>query len=243
MSTHIRISKNKEALSKDLADWMVNYFTEALKKQNRFTWALSGGSTPKTLYKLLASDIYKNKIDWAKIHFFWGDERFVPFEDKRNNAKMAFDELLNHVPVDKKNIYPIQTMNLQPEEAAAGYENLLKKYFTSVMATFDLVLLGLGNDAHTLSLFPNHAVVKENKNWVNAFYLEQQEMYRITLTAPVVNKARKIVFLVSGEDKAAAMQHVLSNKYEPDLYPAQIIDPKNGELYWFADEAAAAKIL
>ena len=145
------ISKNSDELSVQFADWLVDYITEVLNKQDRFTLALSGGSTPKKLYKLLASDKYKSKIDWSKLHFFWGDERFVPFDDERNNAKMAFVELLDHVPVNKKHIHIMETMGPEPEESAIEYERTLHNYFDDKPNTFDLVILGLGNDAHTLS--------------------------------------------------------------------------------------------
>lgn len=236
------ISNNSEELSVKLADWLVEYVIEALNKQDRFTLALSGGSTPKKLYQLLASDTYKNKIDWSKLHFFWGDERFVPFDDERNNAKMAFDELLDLVPVNKNHIHVMQTVGLQPEQSAIDYEKILRHYFDGKTSTFDLAILGLGNDAHTLSLFPGYEVVTENKKWVSAFYLKEQQMYRITLTAEVVNRAARVAFLVSGGDKAAALYHVLASEHEPDLYPGQIIQPFNSEIYWFADRAAAADL-
>ena len=236
------ISKNSDELSVQFADWLVDYITEVLNKQDRFTLALSGGSTPKKLYKLLASDKYRSKIDWSKLHFFWGDERFVPFDDERNNAKMAFAELLDHVPVNKKHIHIMETMGPEPEESAIEYERTLHNYFDDKPNTFDLVILGLGNDAHTLSLFPGYEVVAENKKWVSSLYLKEQQMYRITLTATVVNMSARVVFLVSGGDKAAALYHVLSSEHEPYLYPAQAIQPFNSELYWFYDEAAAADL-
>lgn len=236
------ISKNSHRLSEQFADWMVNYISEVLDKQDRFTIALSGGNTPKNLYKLLVSAKYKDAIDWSKMHFFWGDERFVPFNDERNNAKMAFGELLNHVPANKKYIHVIETTGLEPEESAMKYEKILHDYFDSQANTFDLVMLGLGNDAHTLSLFPGYEVVTENTKWVSALYLEKQEMHRITLTPAVVNRASRVAFLVSGGDKAAALYHVFTSEHEPYLYPAQIIQPFNSELYWFYDEPAAADL-
>ncbi|MGZ8549993.1 MAG: 6-phosphogluconolactonase [Chitinophagaceae bacterium] len=239
---HAFISKNSDELSVKFADWLVNYTDEVLKKQDRFTLVLSGGSTPRKLYKLLASEQYKNRIDWSKLHFFWGDERFVPLDDERNNAKMAFDELLDHVPVNQKHIHIMATIGPGPEESAVEYEKLLHEYFDNTSNTFDLVMLGLGSDAHTLSLFPGYPVIMENEKWVSALYLKEQDMYRITLTPPVVNNAARVVFLVSGGDKAAALYHVLSSEHEPYLYPAQIIQPFNSELYWFYDEAAAADL-
>ena len=240
MNQHI--SKDIDTLSNYFADWLILYIKEVLSKQDRFTIALSGGSTPKKLYQLLASDKYKNQIHWERLHFFWGDERFVPFDDERNNAKMAYEELLDCVPVDKKNIHVMRTVGLEPEESAIEYEKILHQYFDGKAHSFDLVLLGLGNDTHTLSLFPCYDVVTENKKWVSAFYLKEQQMYRITLTAPVVNNAARVAFLISGGDKAAALYHVLSSEHDPYLYPAQIIQPFNSELYWFYDEAASVDL-
>jgi 6-phosphogluconolactonase len=238
---NLHISKDLEALSRSFADWLVIYVKEVLSKQDRFTIALSGGSTPKKLYQLLTSDTYKDQIAWEQVHFFWGDERFVPFSDSRNNAKMAFEELLDHVPVVKEQIHIMQT-DIDPEASANAYEKLLHSYFDNKPHSFDLVLLGLGDNAHTLSLFPGYEVVMEQKKWVSAFYLKEQEMYRITLTAPVVNQAARVAFLISGGDKAAAVYHIIASEHEPDLYPGQIIQPFNGELYWFCDEAAAADL-
>ena len=236
------IAKTVDELSEKVAGWLVEQVNEVLKKKDRFTIALAGGNTPKKLYSLLASDRYKDKIDWNRMHFFFGDERFVPFDDERNNAKMAHLALLDRVPVNPKNIHVIQTVGPEPEESAADYDQLLHAFFDDQPNTFDLVLLGLGNDAHTLSLFPGYPVIKENKKWVSAFYLQSQEMYRVTLTPPVVNKAARVAFLVSGGDKAASLYHVVSSEHDPALYPAQIIQPFSGGLYWFIDEAAAADL-
>ena len=238
---NLHISKDIEALSQSFADWLVAYIKEVLAKRDRFTIALSGGSTPKKLYQLLASDNYSEQISWERLHFFWGDERYVPFTDDRNNAKMAFDELLDHVPVVKKQVHVIQT-DIDPQESAAAYEKLLHPYFDNQPHSFDLVLLGLGDNAHTLSLFPGYEVVMEHKKWVLGFYLKEQEMYRITLTAAVVNLAARVAFLVSGGDKAAAVYHIIASEHDPGLYPGQIVQPFNGELYWFCDEAAAADL-
>lgn len=235
------IKKNSDELSKDFAVWIADYIGKKLQQQPRFTIVLAGGNTPKKLYQLLSAEEFKNKIDWSKLHFFWGDERYVPFTDKKNNAKMAFDNLLNHVPAVKENIHIIRT-DIEPKWSAIEYEKLLHEYFPDNDKTFDLVLLGMGDNAHTLSLFPGYEVVQEKERWVQSFYLEEQKMVRITLTAPVVNAAGCIVFLVSGSDKAAAVQHVLAGEHEPDLYPSQVIQPYKGELYWWIDESAAADL-
>jgi 6-phosphogluconolactonase len=238
---NLHVSKDIDELSSYTADWLMAYIKEVLSKQDRFTIALSGGSTPKKLYQLLASGIYKKQIDWERLHFFWGDERYVPFTDERNNARMVFEELLDHVPVAKEQVHIIQT-DIDPQDSAAAYEKILHTWFDKQLHTFDLVLLGMGDNAHTLSLFPGYEVVRESKKWVYVFYLTEQQMYRITLTAEVVNRASRVVFLVSGGDKAAALYHVVAGEHDPDLYPAQIIQPFNSEIYFLTDEAASADL-
>ncbi|MGC4037830.1 MAG: 6-phosphogluconolactonase [Chitinophagaceae bacterium] len=238
---NLNISEDTDQLSKRVADWIVNDIHETLKKKDLYTIALSGGNTPKKLYTLLASEKYKDKIDWSKLHFFWGDERYVPFSDKRNNAKMAFETLLNHVPVSKEQIHIMQT-DMEPQKSVADYEKILHHYFDRKKHSFDMVLLGLGDNAHTLSLFPGYDIIHEKEKWVKAFYLEEEKIYRISLTTPIVNKAAKIAFLVAGADKAASVNNVLYNEHDPELYPAQLIQPFSDELYWFLDKTAAADI-
>jgi 6-phosphogluconolactonase len=237
----VTISNDIEELSRQFAGWMIAYIKNKLQQQQRFSLVLSGGNTPKKLYQLLSSDAYRGKIDWSRIDLFWGDERYVPITDDRNNAKMAFDNLLDHLPVDKKHIHLMRT-DIEPEAAATEYEQLLQHYFPNKQHTFDLVLLGLGDNAHTLSLFPGYPVVQEKEHWVRSFFLEEQEMYRITLTAPVVNHAAAVAFLVTGADKAVALQQVIHGKYEPEVYPAQLIKPVNGNIRWWIDEAAAGDL-
>ncbi len=235
------ITKDIDELSRQVAVWITAYIEKVLKSQPRFTIVLSGGSTPQKLYRLLASTGFLKNIEWSRLHFFWGDERYVPFTDQRNNAKMGFDNLLDHVPVIKEHIHMIRT-DIEPSASATEYESILKNYFPGNNHTFDLVLLGLGDNAHTLSLFPGYEVVNEKEHWVSSFYLEEQNMVRITLTPPVVNAAARVAFLVSGNDKARALHQVLTAKYDTNRYPAQIIQPVNDELYWWVDEAAAAEL-
>lgn len=241
---HLHISKDLEHLSEDAAAWMTDFINETLKKQETFSLVLSGGNTPKKLHALLASDAYKSKIEWERIHIFWGDERFVPLNDEHNNAKMAFDTLLNFVPIKKQNIHIIQTENISPEISAEKYEDEIKKYFLSTAnyhpsITFDLVLLGMGDDGHTLSLFPGmDEIIFEEKKYCTSIWLQSQNMYRITLTSVVANRSKAIAFLVLGASKAKALHEVLYGNYSPSIYPSQIIKPSNGELYWFTDEAA-----
>jgi len=230
--------KNAEELSNSFAEWLVNYINEALQKQDRFTLALSGGSTPKKLHHLLASDAYKGRVDWTKLHIFWGDERYVPFEDDRNNAKMAYDTLLNFVNIPAEQIHVMRT-DIPQEESAIAYEKILVDYFHDAAFTFDLVILGMGDDGHTLSLFPGKTeVIHEQKKWCITLWLDSQDMYRITLTAPVVNLSARVAFLAAGANKAKVLHEVLKGAYNPDLYPSQMIRPEAGELHWFIDEAA-----
>jgi len=237
----LHIAKDAKQLSADLAEWIGNYIQEVLQKKDKFTFVLSGGSTPKQLYTLLADSPYRESIPWEKIHFFWGDERAVPFEDSRNNAKMAYDELLDKVGVKAENIHVMRT-DIGPEESSAEYEKILKQYFNGSETTFDFVLLGMGDDGHTLSLFPGTPVTHEQDAWVTSFFLPAQDMYRITLTAPVVNHAACVAFLAVGAGKAETLKHVLEGDFEPDTYPSQVIKPSKGKLIWFIDEAAAANL-
>jgi 6-phosphogluconolactonase len=264
---NLNISKDIEELSLAVAEWMFDYIHKTLLLRDRFTIVLSGGSTPRKLYLLLASDQFKNRIDWQKLHVFWGDERYVAFTDDRNNAKMAFDTLLDHVPVPGSQIHIMRT-DIDPEKSAKEYEGILRDYFPEAASywpqavssappqdsrlrthdsrlithySFDLVLLGLGDNSHTLSLFPGEEVIHEKDRWVRSVFVKEVNMQRITLTAPVVNLSRRIAFLVSGQDKADAVAHILSDGYDPDRYPAQVIKPVNGELFWFLDDAAATR--
>lgn len=241
----LQIFKNNEELSVEVAKWMADYISETLKKQDRFTLVLSGGGTPQKLNGLLAASPYKEKIDWSRLHIFWGDERFVPYADERNNAKMAFDTLLDHVPVPASQIHRFKTENIIPEVSAGEYELILQQYFPPSVPpapTFDLVLLGMGDDGHTLSLFPGTHVMHEENKWATSLFLKQQDMFRVTLTTPVVNRAKRIAFLVTGPSKAEALKEVIEGDYQPDTYPSQVIKPLNGEVYWFVDKAAASNL-
>jgi 6-phosphogluconolactonase len=211
-----------------------------LQTNNRYTIALSGGSTPKALYQLLAS-AYRDAIDWKKVIVFFDDERFVPFDDERNNARMVFESLLNHVDIPRENIHVMRT-DVDPNTSAAEYEDLLRNYFLGSGQTFDLVLLGMGEDGHTLSLFPGTNVVNETSKWVSTVWLEAEATHRITLTTPVVNMAGKVAFLVTGKGKANTLQQVLNGPYVPNQLPSQLIKPTNSKLYWWVDDSAASKL-
>ncbi len=235
----IHIAENTTRLSEELAGWITDYIQEVLQKQERFTFVLSGGSTPRQLYALLSEAPYKEQIAWEKLHFFWGDERAVPFDDERNNARMCYLELLDKVPALPENIHIMRT-DLAPEQSAMAYEEVLKHYFKDSATSFDLVLLGMGDDGHTLSLFPGTEVIHEQDKQVAAFFLPAQDMYRITLTAPVVNRSACVVFMAAGAGKAETLKSVLEGERNLDKFPSQIINPENGQLHWFVDEVAAS---
>lgn len=235
------VKKNPVDLAKAAADFIAKRIKEVLKTQDRFTIALSGGSTPKALHELLAKSPYAEQIPWLQLHVFWGDERYVPIDDAQSNAGMAYDTLLGHVFTPDDQIHVWRT-DLEPDAAAADYDRILHDYFDDSQPTFDLVLLGMGDDGHTLSLFPGTEVVHEQTAWTRAYFLDQQDMYRLTLTAPVVNRASCVLFLVAGPKKAAPLREVLEGEYQPDTYPAQVIKPVTGELIWMVDQQAAANL-
>lgn len=241
---NLEVFNDIDQLSLALAEWITSLIEETLRLKNSFSFVLSGGNTPKKLNFLLASSPYKERIDWSKIHVFWGDERAVPFDDERNNAHMAFDTLLNKVDIPRGQIHFMDT-SLPPEKAALQYAESLYEFFgTDVLPTqtFDLVLLGMGEDGHTLSLFPGTPAIHEEKLWVTSFFLKAQNMHRITLTKNIVNHSNHIVFMISGGEKAKAVYQVLEGEKNPDLYPSQLIIPTQGELHFFVDKAAASKL-
>lgn len=237
----LHISQTIDSLSHDIAEWLVADIQKTLDKQDRYTISLSGGNTPKGLYTLLAEAPYRDQIDWGKIHIFFGDERYVPFDDDRNNGKMAYETLLRHVPIPENQIHYFNT-TFSPEQSAGEYSKILHNYFDSKPHTLDLVLLGMGDDGHTLSLFPGTAVIHENKKWVTAYFVEKLNMYRMTLTVPVVIQSSAVAFLAEGGKKAATLKEVIEGGYNPDKYPSQIIKPLNNNLHWFIDKAAAAQL-
>jgi len=237
---HIATTKNIDDLSALVASWITTYINKTLINQAQFSIVLSGGYTTRKLYQLLASAEYRDKIDWNRLHIFSGDERCVPASDDRSNAKMFFETLLDHVPIPSAQVHTIRT-DIAPENSAAEYEQLLHEHFTG-NTTFDLVLLGLGKDAHTLSLFPGYDVVQEQNRWVASFLSKEENIHRITLTAPAVNAAACVAFIVSGADKTAAVHETVIGEYQPEQFPAQLIQPPNEQVYWWLDEAAAADL-
>ena len=218
---------------------------EAITGSGRMTVALAGGSTPKALYSLLASEPYRSMVDWSKIHFFWGDERHVPPDHEDSNYRMAYESLLSQVPVASENIHRMQGELPKASDAADVYEEVLRSVFSpspGEVPIFDLILLGMGSDGHTASLFPGTDAVHESLRWVTAPWVEKFQTHRVTLTPVVINQARHVMFLVSGEDKASAVQAVLEGPTQPDRYPSQVVHPVSGELTWLIDERAGSQL-
>ncbi len=214
----------------------------AIATRGRWSVALAGGNTPKSVYQCLAND-YAQALDWSRVHVFFGDERCVPPDDERSNYGMAQEALLSRVPIPAQQIHRIRGED-DPAVAALAYEIALQRSFRSLhLPAFDLICLGLGDNGHTASLFPGTASLREKRHWASAQYVEVMQSWRITLTLPVINAARAVMFLVRGQDKATVVQRVLHGPYDPDVLPAQMISPQSGELHWLLDAAAASSIL
>jgi len=225
-------------LASAAAERVVAASKAAIKRRGRFALALSGGTTPAEMYRLLTTDDFVGRLDWAHVHVFWGDERCVPPEDPESNYRMARMAFLDQVPLPKANIHRIAG-ELNPRQAAGLYEQALRDFFNPKPAVFDLILLGMGDDGHTASLFPGSAALHENSRWVMENYAERLHAWRITLAPPIINAAREVVFLVTGEGKANVLRRVLKEARQPQVLPAQLIQPASGRLFWLIDAEAA----
>lgn len=239
MGGNVEIFPDTRGLARASAESIVTLSSEAIAAWGRFSIGLSGGSTPRTLFQLLASDDFASRIDWGNMYIFWGDERCVPPDHADSNYHMTRETLLDHVPLPEDNIYRMQGER-DPAEAAAAYEETLRAFFGSdALPRFDLLLQGMGDDGHTASLFPGTAALRERERWVVANYVEKLDSWRITLTVPMINAAANVIFLVAGENKAEALRAVLQGPRQPELYPSQFVQPENGRLRWLVDAAAA----
>lgn len=242
----IVVTHDLNDLSTQAAELFVTLAQRAAQEEgNRFSVALSGGETPRSLYTLLATPQYASQIPWARVHVFWGDERHVPPDDDESDYRMAYEALLCKVPIPPRNVHRVRAEAPDAGEAAREYADDLRGFFNlqpDEWPRFDLALLGMGPDAHTASLFPGTDALRETERLVAAPWVDKFNTYRITLTPPVLNNAAVIVFLVSGAGKAATLRDVLDGERQPDLLPAQLIAPADGTLLWLVDEAAAAQL-
>lgn len=239
----IRISTTTEGTITNIAGLFISIATEQINQNGIFSVALSGGSTPKFLYEFLAQDSTADHLPWDKIHFFWSDERAVPPDHSDSNFLQASSTLLKPRHIPAENIHRIMG-ELDPKTAAALYQEEILAWFKDTPPRFDLVLLGMGADGHTASLFPGSKAlqVSQQNEWVTANQIPQLSSWRITFTANLINAAEQVVFLVTGQSKAETLFNVLEGPKLPNKYPSQLINPHNGNLIWILDQAAASKL-
>lgn len=240
----IRIFQNLEELNDFAAEKFVEIANEAINsKRGSFAVVLAGGSTPKSLYKLLASKKFKDQIDWSKVFFFFGDERNVLPDSDESNFNMVNENLFEHLPIIHFQVFRWNTELNNVELIANDYNAPIKTFFgldeNKGVADFDLILLGMGADGHTASLFPFTEALRETENFAVANYVEKLNDWRFTLTFPLINNARNVIFLVAGEDKAETLREVLEGEFEPERLPSQNVKPENGNLFWLLDENVA----
>jgi 6-phosphogluconolactonase len=239
--TAIRVHPDAAGLADAAARHIVELAQAAIDARGAFSIALSGGSTPRELHRRLASAPLVSQLDWSRVHVFFGDERCVPPDHPDSNYRMADETLLTHVTVPQAHVHRMRG-ELPPEEAAALYEQALRAFFAGEPPRLDLILLGMGDNGHTASLFPGLQAVHEQTRWVVAEYVAEVGMWRITLTPVVLNLAREVLFLVAGSGKAAMLRQVLEGPFAPDERPAQIVRPSPGEVTWLVDAPAAADL-
>jgi 6-phosphogluconolactonase len=232
-----RIYRNLESLSEAAANSVVTLAQDCVSRRDRFTIALSGGQTPRYLYRLLATT-HRAVAPWRKVHLFWGDERYLPPEDPRSNYHLAKETLLDHVPVPRDQVHPMPTLLPEIEEAAEAYEETLMSHFTGQWPRFDLILLGMGADGHIASLFPHNIALEEEARVVTGVRAESEIPLRLTLTLPAINHAANVWFLVAGREKANAVKLAFAEPPNVAASPASGVKPLDGSLVWWLDEAA-----
>lgn len=248
----LRIENDVESLAQAAAEEFTAAVEAVLANQERCSVALTGGSTPRVFYRRLAEEPFRSRLPWDLLHFFWGDERHVPPDHADSNFRMAHEALLAAVPVPPENVHRIPAEDPDPARAASAYERTLRVFFAvpagvaGVFPRFDILLLGLGPDAHIASLFPGNPALHERERLVIAPWAEKLGVFRITLTVPVLNRAARTFFLVSGAEKADAVYAVLKGERDPDRFPGQLIQseegPEEGSVVWLLDGAAASRL-
>jgi len=248
----VRVYKDQQELALKAARHFARLADQYVIGCGHFTVALAGGSTPRAMFSLLAEEPFLETVPWSSIYFFWGDERCVAPDHAESNFRMAQETMLSKVPVPEENIFRVPAENPDHDRAAEEYSDSLTRFFLagpgapraataplSNLPRFDLVLLGMGPDGHTASLFPGTSALNANDRIAVANHVEKLNAHRITLTAATINNARNVTFVAAGEDKADALKAVLEGPYRPETYPSQLIRPRNGTLLWLVDERAA----
>jgi 6-phosphogluconolactonase len=236
------LCRDADELNRKAAAQFIELARRSIALEQRFAVALSGGSTPKALYSLLASPEYREKIDWPRVHLFWGDERCVPPDHAESNFRMTLEALLSKINLPERNIHRMAGEK-DPAAAAIDYENQLRAFFASTknaIPRFDLILLGLGEDGHTASLFPGSAALAQAERLVATAYVEKLHAHRLTLTLPVLNAAAQVTFLITGQGKAAIVKELLGSDRSTGNYPAAHVKPVEGRLTWLITADAAA---
>ena len=241
----IHVYPTPQALVEAAAEHILHHARQAIAARDLFTLALAGGSTPKSLYAMLAAPPFRSQLDWKKIRFFWGDERHVPPDHEDSNYRMAHEALLSHLPISTAQVHRVPSELPDVQTVADQYEAALREQFEVSepdVPRFDLILLGMGPDGHTASLFPGTRAVHETSRLVAAPRVEKLQAFRITFTPVLLNHARQVTFLICGRAKAETLHSVLEGPYQPDALPAQIIRPRAGTLTWFMDQEAAGAL-
>jgi len=244
MATYYSIAANKEELCERAAEHWLQCYTKIIATQSSFCVALSGGSTPKSLYRLLARAKYSDRMDWKKIQVFFGDERCVPLDHDDSNYLMAKTALFDHIDIPADNIHPVRYEKESPDLSASAYQQQLDKVLpkgANGIPAFDLLLLGMGDDGHTASLFPETTILQETKRLVSEVRVEKLDTWRISVTYPIINHAKNIMVLVSGAGKADKISEIFNNASQNISYPIQAIVPQ-GDMLWLLDTAAAASL-
>jgi 6-phosphogluconolactonase len=246
---NVEVLPDASILADAAAQRFVDAANAAIQARGEFTVALSGGSSPRSVYARLATTPLVSSVDWSRVHVLWGDERCVPPEHESSNYRMARETLLDHVPIHEANVHRIRGED-DPVAAALSYERVLRSVLRTPIGSprtapgyrFDLVLLGLGTDGHTASLFPGGTSLRATAQWVAAEYVDAVSMWRVTLTAMVINAAAEVAFMVSGDGKANMVRQVLEGSRRPDELPAQLIVPSTGRVRWLLDAQAASEL-
>ncbi|HEX4378616.1 MAG TPA: 6-phosphogluconolactonase [Candidatus Acidoferrum sp.] len=241
----IQIFPDVNDIAARAAELILAAATAAVKENGRFTIALAGGSTPKTLYSLLAAEPYFSVMPWDKTYLFFGDERHVPPDDKDSNFRMANESMISKLSLKPEQVHRIKTENPDPEKAAQEYEQLLTSFFglsSGQLPRFDVILIGMGDEGHMLSLFPGTKALHDDGRLVKSNWIGKLYTWRVTVTAPVANNSALAIFMVTKPDKALALKGVLEGPYEPEQLPSQLLQPANGKAFWLIDTAAAAKL-
>jgi len=238
MQPAVHVFPDIEALSRAVAEATVGIIRSAISQQGECTLVLSGGTTPRSLYRLLGS-VYRNEIPWERVHLFWGDERYVPPDDPASNFRMVKETLLDAISIPVTNVYAMPTGHADPNAAAREYEALLARRVNGGGRRFDLILLGLAPDGHIASLFPGSKALEESERRVVAVRVPKEPPQRLTLTLPAINRAAHVHFLVAGKAKAGALHRVVVGPCDVQTCPAVGVKPLDGTVTWWVDEAAA----